>query len=80
MSFEEKQRSIGKIVAASADAPSPAVSSQGSYVYYQVKNGDTVWEIAKKFPGVTEQDILRLNNLTGSEKIMPGQQLKIQAK
>ena len=55
------------------------VSSDGNFVYYTVKSGDTLWSIAQKFPGVTNNDILQLNKMSNS-KIQPGQKLKIQAK
>jgi LysM repeat protein len=45
-----------------------------------VRPGDTIWEIARKFDGVTEKDILRLNNLSRYDKIHPGQHLKIRRK
>jgi membrane-bound lytic murein transglycosylase D len=47
------------------------------YEYYEVKNGDTLWSIAQKFPGVSDEDILKLNNITNAKKIQPGQKLKI---
>ncbi len=81
MTFAQKQRSIGKNVTVSASAAkskSPATSSgSGNYVYYKVRNGDSIWEIAKKYPGVTDADILRLNNMSKRTKIHPGQKLKI---
>jgi membrane-bound lytic murein transglycosylase D len=45
-----------------------------------VKQGDTIWDIIKKYPGVSETDIMRLNNLTDATKIKPGQALKIKPK
>ena len=52
-------------------------SENKNYEYYVVKSGDTVWTIAQKYPGVTNEDILRLNNITDAKKIKPGQKLKI---
>ena len=83
MSFAEKQRSIGKAVSTSAQAniqPQSNTPDNGDYVYYKVKYGDSVWEIARKFPGVSDQDILRLNNLSSGDRIHPGQQIKIKPK
>ena len=58
-----------------------AISSQnkntGKYVYYKVVKGDTLWEIARKFPGVTGKDILSWNNIKNANQIIPGQVLKI---
>jgi membrane-bound lytic murein transglycosylase D len=78
MSFAEKQKMIGKEVVESQSQP--VESSDGEYEYYTVKSGDTLWEIAKKFPGVTDTDIMRLNNISSPGKIKPGQQIKIKPK
>lgn len=47
---------------------------------YQVKNGDTLWNIAKKELGAGNkyQDIAKLNNLSNPNLIYPGQILKLQ--
>jgi LysM repeat protein len=45
-------------------------------VIYFVKQGDTLWEIAKKF-GSTVADIVRVNKIEDENKIFPGQQLFI---
>ncbi len=79
MSFEKKQRSIGKSVLSSTVSVETN-SSNSDYVYYKVKSGDTVWEIAKKYPGVSDYDILRLNKLPNAKKIKPGQKIKIKKK
>jgi membrane-bound lytic murein transglycosylase D len=46
------------------------------YRYYKVVPGDTIWSIAKKFPGITHLDILNNNKLKEGH-IEPGQVLKI---
>jgi membrane-bound lytic murein transglycosylase D len=55
----------------------PVLSNDGKNQYYIVKEGDSIWEIAKKFPGTTADDIIRLNNLSSADKITPGQRLII---
>jgi len=86
MSFAEKQNTIGKIA---SPVSSPSKTSQlpnqkegysDNYVYYTVKQGDTLWEIARDYPGVSESDIMKLNNLNYTDKIQPGQKLKIRMK
>ena len=47
-----------------------------SMVIYFVKDGDTLWKIAKKFRTRVE-DIVRLNNIEDENKIRVGQQLYI---
>jgi membrane-bound lytic murein transglycosylase D len=80
LSFREKQARIGKIVAPQTVGPASSKASAGDYVIYTVKQGDTIWDIMKKYPGVTEADIKALNNLSDVSKIMAGQQLKIKPK
>lgn len=50
------------------------------FVYYKVKSGDNLWDIAKKFPGVSNTDIMDLNNIKNSKSLKPGQILKIKKK
>ncbi|MEX0983255.1 MAG: LysM domain-containing protein [Bacteroidales bacterium] len=42
-----------------------------------MQHGDTLWDIAKKFSGVTDTDISRWNNLSNSHRIQPGQKIRI---
>jgi peptidoglycan lytic transglycosylase D len=80
-SFAEKQKSIGKEVAnTSTSTKSESVDENAEYIYYKVKSGDSLWEIARKFPGVSDMEISRLNNLKYGETINPGQMLKIKKK
>lgn len=80
MTFAEKQAMIGKPVAISSSNTSATSNYDGEYVMYTVKSGDTLWDIAKLFAGVTDTDIMQLNNITDASKIRPGQKLKIKPK
>ncbi|MBN4052466.1 transglycosylase SLT domain-containing protein [Sphingobacteriaceae bacterium AH-315-L07] len=48
-----------------------------SYVYYEVRNGDTLWDIAKLYNGIDVDDIKNLNNISNGKRIKPGMMLKI---
>jgi len=78
LSFEEKQRRIGKGTSRPEEVDSE--SQDGDYIYYKVKYGDTLWEIAKKYSGVTENDIMRLNNMSSGRSLKAGQHIKIKPK
>jgi membrane-bound lytic murein transglycosylase D len=62
-------------VSSSPAAPKPTEKSKVTYV---VKSGDSLWSIAKKYKGVTEQDIMKWNKC--SANIRPGQKLIIYPK
>ena len=50
------------------------------FITYKVKNGDTLWSISRQFEGVSETDIMTLNNIVNARYIAVGQELKIQQK
>ena len=81
MSFAEKQKRIGKEVSvATGSNKVEEIDENAEYIYYKVKPGDSLWEIAKKYPGVSDAEISRLNNLKYGETINPGQLLRIKKK
>lgn len=50
---------------------------EGKYLYHIVRQGDTLWDIAKEYDGVTVDQIKKLNNLQNSNKLKIGQKIKI---
>lgn len=62
-------------VTTKAAASSPAANEKG-FIAYTVKSGDSLYSIAKKYPGVSTKDLQQVNGLNGSD-IRPGQVLKI---
>lgn len=67
------------LVYAPKKAPSTTISNSGgsSYVYYTVRKGDTLWDIAKLYDGVTVDQIKKLNNIRNTKRLKPGQKLKV---
>jgi len=51
------------------------VFKDGEYISYKVKNGDTLYSIAKQFPGISPDNLMAWNGI--STKIQPGQKIKI---
>ncbi len=80
MTFAEKQKMIGAPATVNSTTANTAPPESGDYVYYTVRSGDTLWDIAKQYPGVSDSDIMRLNNISDPSKIKPGQRLKIKPK
>lgn len=61
-------------------ASAPQVETvNGEFVYYTVRKGENLWMIAKKYPGVSDADIMKWNGISRNEvkDIKPGQKLKI---
>jgi len=50
------------------------------FILYTVRKGDNFWTIAKKFPGVSNQEIMKINNIKASNSLKIGQVLKIAPK
>ncbi|MFO7791301.1 MAG: LysM peptidoglycan-binding domain-containing protein, partial [Bacteroidales bacterium] len=77
MSFAEKQAREGEIVSKNSQKQTQKEKlKHGTYILYTVKPGDNPWQIAKKHPGISDQDILRWNNINPQD-LKPGQKLKI---
>ena len=49
----------------------------GKYLYHIVRKGDTLWDIAKEYDGVTVDRIKSLNSIKNGRSLKPGQKLKI---
>lgn len=81
------ENSVAQHVAAQNVAPAPAKTSVavastelakdagGKYITYEVKEGDTLWGIAQKFPGVSADQIQAWNKVDAL--IKAGEKLKI---
>lgn len=76
MTFEQKQQFAGRTTQPLASSQI-STTEDGEFIYYTVKPGDTLWDIAQKFPGVSDSDISRWNNLSNSNRIQPGQKIRI---
>ncbi|MFT5749656.1 MAG: membrane-bound lytic murein transglycosylase D [Ancylomarina sp.] len=84
MSKRQKQATLGKSYVASKSKTSRVKKSSsvgsGNYVYYTVRKNDNFWTIAKKYPGVSNYDIMRINNIKNAHSLRVGQKLKIKQK
>ena len=50
------------------------------YIYHVVRKGDTLWDIARLYDGVSIEQIKELNHITNSNRLKPGQKLKVGVK
>ena len=69
----QKLKVKGESVSASTQA---APTGSGNYTIYIVKSGDSLYSIAKNYPGVSDRNIMEFNGLSSSS-IKPGMKLKI---
>ncbi|MFO8087700.1 MAG: LysM peptidoglycan-binding domain-containing protein [Bacteroidales bacterium] len=78
LSFAAKEKREGKPVNVpqQKQASPQETLKEGEYTIYVVKQGDNPWSIAQKYEGVSDQDILRWNNIRPRD-LRPGQKLKI---
>ncbi len=79
MSFAEKQSSVGKSGSVTT-TPKETKPLDPNYEYYTVRKGDSIWDIAQKYAGITSDEIMRLNNISNERSLYVGQKLKIKRK
>ncbi len=85
MTFAQKQAFAGRDITTASATPAQSTplakvqsTEQGEeFIYYTVRSGDTLWGIAQKYPGVSDSDISKWNNLSNGNSIKPGQQIRI---
>ncbi len=90
LSFNAKQELSGYAVQENQAPPVSTTPATGSgmlaenssieYIYYTVQRGDNFWTISKKYPGVTNIEIMQLNNISDAGSLKVGQKLKIKPK
>lgn len=64
-----------RIPRAQVEEPTPEVDPNGDALIYTVRSGDSLWLIARKYPGVSAENIMEWNKIT--EDLQPGQKIKI---
>ena len=66
-----------KIIVYKPAEKSKSSVKEGKYLYHIVRKGDTLWDIAKEYDDVSVDKIKSLNNLKNSNRLQPGQKIKI---
>ncbi len=80
LSFEQKNKFAYKSTA--AKGVNESFKYDDKYTYYKIKKGDNLWTIAQKFEGVSNTDIIKINNFTNEDirRLRPGKVIKIKKK
>ena len=65
------------VTIAEKSKPSKSKTKELDFIYYTVKQGDTLWKIAQKHEGVTVDEIMKLNNITNEKQLRAGQKIKV---
>ena len=78
MTLAQKQATVGKSVSTTTKTESKPLDPD--FVYYTVKKGDTLWDIAQKYAGISSNEIMKLNNISNDGGLYIGQKLKIKRK
>lgn len=55
----------------------PQSEEKDGYILHTIQPGETLWDIARFYDGVTVSQIKSLNNIINVRKLKPGQQIKI---
>lgn len=63
--------------AASTDAPKAGDAGGRAYIYHTIQPGDTLWEIAKSYPGVSVEDLKRMNGHINTRHLTVGKKIKV---
>ncbi|MBW8323508.1 MAG: transglycosylase SLT domain-containing protein [Prolixibacteraceae bacterium] len=81
---KQQDKAVAEVVPAvkkdSSSVKPAKQATENEFVYYKVRKGDNFWSIAKKFPGVSNQEIMKLNNIKAANSLKIGQILKISPK
>ncbi len=73
---ETKTTNTDSSVVSTVSKMNEAASTE-EYILYTVQSGDSLFTIAKKFPGITDADLKAFNNIRNVKGLYPGQQIKI---
>ena len=71
------QSSSSTTASASSSAKQSTKAPDGSYENYRVRSGETFYSIARKYPGVSAQNIMSWNGINNARRLKPGMTLKI---
>jgi rare lipoprotein A len=69
----QEQQSAAKGAASTEESP----KAEDKWTEYTVKQGDTLWGLAKDTFGVSVKEIAKANNIENPDRIYPGQKIRV---
>jgi membrane-bound lytic murein transglycosylase D len=78
--YPKQKLLVTQPVAVNTGSENKLSGSNSDYIIYTVKQGDTLWDIARQYDGVTVDQIKQLNNITNTRSLKPGQKIKVLVK
>ena len=76
-SVEKSNPAVTKPITASTNGTKSDESNPVDQRFHTVQSGDTLWDIAKMYPGITVNDIKSANSDLNYNHLKPGQKIKI---
>ena len=75
---KDKKKSSSSVNKTEKRTPKPETTHDADYRYHTVRKGDTLWDIAKLYDGVSVEQIQRLNKGLNAKDLKQGQKIKIE--
>jgi membrane-bound lytic murein transglycosylase D len=57
-----------------------AAVAKKEFIYHMVQKGDTLWNIAQRYKGVTVAQIMKINRIKSTTNLKPGTKIKVKAR
>ena len=75
--FPKKNAEVVKVATKTPERTTFIIPKNAKYEVYEVKEGDSLWIISKKFDKISIDDLKKWNNIWDENKLKPGMKLKI---
>lgn len=75
--YPRRMPSSSTVASNSSSSSQTKTSTDGKYEMYRVRSGETFYSIARKYPGVSAQNIMSWNGINNAKRLKVGMTLKI---